>query len=63
MSKLLIRALDTHDPAQLESSIDLVEQAFADLQTLSDKESVGHRPADNYPVSNFGDIANRFHFC
>ena len=30
MSKLLIRALDTHDMLQLEAAIDLVENAFAD---------------------------------
>lgn len=30
MSKLLIRALDTHDMLQLEAAIDLVENAFGD---------------------------------
>jgi len=46
MSKLLIRALDTHDPAQLESSIDLVEQAFADPERYDReriaREMLGH---------------------
>ena len=35
MSKLLIRALDTHDMLQLEAAIDLVENAFADPCTLT----------------------------
>ena len=30
MSKLLIRALDTHDMLQLEAAIDLVENTFGD---------------------------------
>ena len=35
MSKLLIRTLDVHDLLQLESAIDLVENAFADPERYS----------------------------
>ena len=49
MSKLLIRALDTHDPAQLESSIDLVEQAFADPERY-DRERIAREMLGHHPV-------------
>ena len=49
MSKLLIRALDTHDPGQLDASIDLVEQAFADPERY-DKERIAREMLGNHPV-------------
>jgi len=49
MSKLLIRALDTHDPGQLGASIDLVEQAFADPERY-DRERVAREMLGNHPV-------------
>ena len=49
MSKLLIRPLDTHDPGQLDASIDLVEQAFADPERY-DKERIAREMLGNHPV-------------
>jgi len=49
MSKLLIRALDVHDPWQLEASIDLVEQAFADPDRY-DGERIAREMLGNHPV-------------
>jgi predicted N-acetyltransferase YhbS len=49
MSKLLIRALDMHDPAQLEASIELIERAFADPDRY-DRERIAREMLGNHPV-------------
>lgn len=49
MSKLLIRALDCFDNAQLTASIDLVEAAFADPERY-DRERIAREMLGNHPV-------------
>jgi len=49
MSKLLIRALDVHDPGQLEASIELIERAFADPDRY-DRERIAREMLGNHPV-------------
>lgn len=49
MTRLLIRTLDVHDPGQLEASIDLLEQAFADPDRY-DRERIAREILNNHPV-------------
>jgi GNAT superfamily N-acetyltransferase len=49
MSKLLIRTLDVHDPGHLESSIDLVESAFADPDRYG-RDRIAREMLGDHPV-------------
>lgn len=49
MSKLLIRALDTHDMLQLEAAIDLVENAFADPERYGRERIMREMLVDDPP--------------